>query len=110
MTTDDELMDDGGARRMMRDAILRELQAAADPDERPPVNKLQQVVRALVSKAAREDVAAIREILDRIDGKTPAGAAGAEDGAGQGKSQANNQGNNQANREVNIRWKTPTSS
>jgi hypothetical protein len=98
ITDDDELMDEGRARRMMRDAILRELQSPADPDEPAPVNKLQQVVRALVSKAAREDVAAIKEILDRIDGKTPAGAGGADEGAGQGK------------REVNIQWKHPTSS
>jgi hypothetical protein len=98
MTTDDDLMDEGGARRMMRDAILRELQSPADPEEPAPVNKLQQVVRALVSKAAREDVAAIREILDRIDGKTPAGAAGSDEGPAQ------------ASRDVNIRWKTPTSS
>jgi hypothetical protein len=98
MTDSDDLMDEGKARRMMRDAILRELQSPADPDEPPPINKLQQVVRALVSKAAREDVAAIKEILDRIDGKTPAGAAGSDEGPGQVK------------REVSIQWKTPTSS
>jgi len=33
ITDDDELMDEGRARRMMRDAILRELQSPADPDE-----------------------------------------------------------------------------
>jgi len=99
LSTDDQPTDDGAAPRMLRDAILRELLAPADADEPPPVNKLQQVARALVSKAAREDVAAIREILDRIDGKASASAAsGAAQAAGHGS------------REVNIRWKDQTSS
>jgi len=64
------------------------------PDEPPPVNKLQQVVRALIDKAAREDVAAIRELLDRIDGKTSSGASASEQGP----------------KQVSIQWKDATSS
>jgi hypothetical protein len=94
MTPDDEPADDGNAGRMMRDAILRELQAPAGGDDPPPVNKLQQVVRALIDKAAREDVAAIRELLDRIDGKSSSGASAPEQGP----------------KQVSIQWKDASSS
>jgi hypothetical protein len=90
----DERLDAGRARRVMRAAILRELQSPAGVDDPPPANKLQQVVRALVTKAAGQDVAAIREILDRIDGKTMSAASAPEEGP----------------KEVSIRWKSPTSS
>jgi len=41
---------------------------------------LQQVARSLVQKAGRGDVSAIKEVLDRIDGKTPLGAPESDDG------------------------------
>jgi hypothetical protein len=36
---------------------------------------LQAVSRAIVVKASQGDMTAAREVLDRIDGKTPAAAA-----------------------------------
>jgi len=65
ITDDEELMDEGRARP--HDA--RRDPARADnlppiPDEPAPVNKLQQVVRALVSKAARETWPRSRRSLD----------------------------------------------
>jgi hypothetical protein len=54
----------------MRRAILHELRQPLDPAEPPPACKLEAVVGAVVNKAARGDLTAAREILDRIDGRT----------------------------------------
>ena len=60
------------ATRLMRRAILNELYCPHGPNDAPPADMLQQVARALVQKAGQGDVSAIREVLDRIDGKTVA--------------------------------------
>ena len=71
MTPTDETTDDSKASRMMRRAILHELLQPFDPDPPPPVDNLQAVVRAIVGKGSQGDMTAAKEILDRIDGKTP---------------------------------------
>jgi hypothetical protein len=65
------------AARMMRCAILHELQQPSGADE--STNKLQPVARSLVDKAAGGDLSAIKEVLDRIDGKTAAAASENDD-------------------------------
>ena len=80
MSSDIESFQDSKAGRMMRKAILRELQCPPDaPDDPPPADNLEQVARALVRKAGQGDVAAIKEVLDRIDGKTLPGVPDADE-------------------------------
>ena len=74
MTTTDDTTEDNKASRMMRRAILHELLQPFDPDPPPPVDMLQAVARAIVVKASQADMTAAKEVLDRIDGKTPAAA------------------------------------
>jgi Recombination endonuclease VII len=71
MTTTDDPGDENKAARVMRKAILHELHQPFGIDRPPPTDHLQAVARALVIKAAAQDVSAIKEILERIDGKTP---------------------------------------
>jgi hypothetical protein len=75
MTTTDDTTEDNKASRMMRRAILHELLQPFVPDPPPPVDMLQAVARAIVVKASQADMTATREILDRIDGKSPTAAA-----------------------------------
>jgi hypothetical protein len=63
------------ASRLMRDAILRELQCPPSDPEMPAANNLQQIARSLVNKMAQGEVSAIKELLERIDGKTAAGVS-----------------------------------
>ena len=70
MITNDDSGDSNGLR-VMRKAILHELRQPFGVDEPPPADKLQAVARALVTKAMAHDVSAIKEVIDRIDGKTP---------------------------------------
>ena len=60
--------------KLMRDALLLELQVDSNIEERgKKLKKLRLVARALVEKAINGDVTAIREINDRIDGRCAAG-------------------------------------
>jgi hypothetical protein len=95
MTPTDEPTQDNKASRMMRRAILHELLKPFDPDPPPPVDMLQAVSRAIVVKASQGDMTAAREVFDRIDGKTPAAAADAD------------QTSKNATRQVNVSWKNP---
>jgi hypothetical protein len=88
MTTNDDSGGDSKASRMMRKAILHELHQPFGVDPPPPADQLQAIARALVTKAAAQDVSAIKEILDRIDGKTPSAPA-----------------NNDLQQLVNLSWK-----
>ena len=45
-----------------------------------PRNNMDAIVRAHVSKALEGDMAAIKEIYDRIDGKVPQGVVGGDEG------------------------------
>jgi hypothetical protein len=65
------------AARMMRHAILHELLQPSRADA--SADKLQAVARSLVDKAAGGDLSAIKEVLDRIDGKTPTAASEIDD-------------------------------
>ena len=75
MTPTDEPTEDNRANRMMRRAILHELLQPFHPDPPPPVDMLQAISRAIVVKAWQGDMTAAKEVLDRIDGKTPTAAA-----------------------------------
>jgi hypothetical protein len=60
---------DSTACRLLRQAILHELNCPpADPDA-PAADSLKQIARSLVNKMAQCDVSAIKEVIDRIDGK-----------------------------------------
>jgi hypothetical protein len=72
---------DGLAEQLMRRALLREL-ARAPQDDDPPATKLEQVTRAFCDKAIAGDLQAIKEIYDRVDGKSQAGVAVDEQQAG----------------------------
>lgn len=63
--------------RVITQNLIAELQTADGAS-------LRRVVKALIEKAAEGDVAAIREIMDRVDGKVPQPIAG-EDGEGPAK-------------------------
>jgi hypothetical protein len=89
MTPNEEQVESSKASRMMRKAILRELHCPPDDPDEPATDKLEQVARSLVNKAAQGDVTAIKEVLDRIDGKSLAGVPEADEGP----------------RQVNISWK-----
>jgi hypothetical protein len=91
MTTNDD-PGDSKASRMMRKAILHELHQPFGLDPPEPADNLQAIARALVTKAVSHDVSAIKEILDRIDGKTPSAPA-----------------NNDLQQLVNLSWKLPES-
>ena len=74
MTPTDETHEESKVSRMMRRAILHELLQPFEPDLPPPVDMLQAVSRAIVIKASQGDMTAAKEILDRIDDKTPPAA------------------------------------
>jgi hypothetical protein len=61
----------------MRDALRLALK---DDINAPPRNKMDAIVRAHVSKALEGDMAAIKEIYDRIDGKVAQAIVGDSDG------------------------------
>ena len=65
------------AARMMRRAIQHELLQPSGADA--TADKLQAIARSLVDKAAGGDLSAIKEVLDRIDGKTPPAASEIDD-------------------------------
>ena len=62
----------GNTAQPMRDALDIELTRAGDGAEH---NVLQLIARKLAAKALEGDLGAIREIFDRIDGKSVAGSA-----------------------------------
>ena len=75
MTSSIGSLADFKASRLMRAAILHELHCPPGDHGAPAADMLQQVARSLVQKAGQGDVSAIKEVLDRIDGKTPTAAA-----------------------------------
>jgi len=90
----DEPTDDNKAARLMRRAILHELLRPYGPDPANPADNLQAVARSLVAKAAGGDLSAIKEVLDRIDGKTAAASAESDETR------------NETAKHVSIRWKS----
>jgi Recombination endonuclease VII len=75
MTIDDAPPAGGKSTQPMRDALDAELARAGDDGEGHKVEVLQLVARKLAAKALEGDLGAIREIFDRIDGKSVAGSA-----------------------------------
>lgn len=59
----------GKPDKLMRDALILELQQEAKDADGVVTKKLRQVARKLIEKALDGDVPAIKEINDRIDGK-----------------------------------------
>jgi hypothetical protein len=73
MTIDDAPPAGGKPTQPMRDALDAELaRAGGDGEEH---NVLQLIARRLAAKALEGDLGAIKEIFDRIDGKSVAGSA-----------------------------------
>ena len=75
MTNDDAPPADGKPMSPMRDALDAELARASEDGEGCQTEVLQLIARKLAAKALEGDLAAIREIFDRIDGKSVAGSA-----------------------------------
>jgi Family of unknown function (DUF5681) len=74
--TDDTLPPDGGGpSRPMWEALNAELRRAVEDGGSRTAELLQVIAAKLAAKAAEGDLGAIKEIFDRIDGKTVAGAA-----------------------------------
>src|SRR5215470_12521045 len=80
MTSTDEQTETGRASRLMRKAILLELEREPGQADDGPIDNVRLIARQLVGKAAGGDIHAIKEVLDRIDGKTVPGPADAEQG------------------------------
>jgi hypothetical protein len=74
MTIDDAPRAGGKTASPLREALDAELVRASD-DEGKKAGVLQLIARRLATKALEGDLGAIREIFDRIDGKSVAGAA-----------------------------------
>ncbi len=73
MTSTNEQTEAGKAGRLMRRAILLELQCEPGEADDGATDKLRLIARRLVDKAAEGDIQAIKEVLDRIDGKSGPG-------------------------------------
>jgi hypothetical protein len=65
---------DSKAGRLMRQANLPERHVPPGDPEAPAADQLPQVAHSLVNTTAQCDVSAIKEVLDRVDGKTLRGA------------------------------------
>jgi hypothetical protein len=74
MTTDDAPPDGGKATKPMWDALNAELGREIE-DDGAKTEILRLIVRKLAAKALDGDISAIKEIFDRMDGKSVAGTA-----------------------------------
>ena len=61
-----------------RDALRMEIAAAQEADDK---RSLRRIARTLLDKAADGDIAAIKEVADRLDGKVPQAVVGDHDEA-----------------------------
>jgi hypothetical protein len=66
------------AMRLMRDALNAELRREGDDGEGGKASILQLIARKLAARALAGDLEAIKEIFDRMDGKSVAAAAADE--------------------------------
>jgi len=78
VTSTDEQTEAGKAGRLLREAILLELQREPGAADDGATDKLRLIARRLVDKAIEGDIEAIKAVLDRIDGKSVPGPADAE--------------------------------
>jgi len=74
MTDHDVPPDGGNAGKPMRAAISAALRREAEGDDGQTAPALALIVNKLITRALGGDMSAIKEILDRMDGKTAAGA------------------------------------
>ena len=70
--------------KLMRDALVLELNEVAEDADGVVTKKLRRVARALVEKAMSGDVSAIKEINDRVDGRVPQAVGSPREGDGVG--------------------------
>jgi hypothetical protein len=66
----------GKPDKLMRDALVIELRAEAEDAQGVPTKKLRLLARKLIDLGLDGDLAAIREISDRVDGKATQPIAG----------------------------------
>lgn len=71
----------GKPDKLMRDALVLALKREAVDADGRPTKKLNLIADALVDKAMTGDVAACKEIADRVDGKSVQPISGDDDGA-----------------------------
>lgn len=64
----------------MRDALILELNQEAEDAGGQMTKRLRLVARKLVDKAIEGDIPAIKEINDRVDGKSPQSLVSDDDG------------------------------
>jgi ribosomal protein L17 len=75
MTTSKPTPSRGPGGKPITRALIAALEESAPGADAP---NLRRIVDNLIGKAIDGDLAAIREIFDRIDGKAPAAAAGSD--------------------------------
>jgi Recombination endonuclease VII len=75
---DDIAIDDASTTSPMREALDAELARASEDGEGSKAGVLQLIARKLATKALEGDLGAIKEIFDRMDGKTGAGVSPAQ--------------------------------
>ena len=75
MTIDDIPPEDATATRPMWEALAAELRREGEDGDGRSAGILQLIARKLAAKALDGDLGAIKEIFDRMDGKTAAGSA-----------------------------------
>jgi hypothetical protein len=77
MATDETPPDGGQAYRLMRQALVVALHRHLESDDGRRNQKLRLIADKLVDKAVEGDMQAIKELLDRVDGKPGASTYGA---------------------------------
>ena len=90
MVSDDAPPDGGNASRPMRATLSAALGRQGEDSDGQSADVMELVVSALIDRALDGDVPAIREIFDRMDGKTALGAT-----------------NDDGPRKVTLEWKDP---
>ena len=75
MTIDDFPPEDATATRPMWEALAAELRRESEDGDGRRAGILQLIARKLAAKALDGDLGAIKEIFDRMDGKSVAGSA-----------------------------------
>ena len=73
MNSDDASPDGGNVNKPMPEALSVALRREAEDDGGQTAQTLQLVVRKLIARALGGDIPAIKEIFDRMDGKSAAG-------------------------------------
>jgi hypothetical protein len=75
MTSNDDAAEESNAERMIRKAIVHELQQPFGVEPPPASDWLQALARALIVKAGQSDVQALKEVFDRAGGRTSSALA-----------------------------------